>query len=445
LKISNDKFLLYSKAAFIILNIAVFIMAMTSPVLWINNEIASHRFFWSMDGIDQFSLHTGIQRIDFLKIFAFKYVDGIFRTRQFSYLIEMLSFKFWQYLGIGFFRNYSLIVLHILNTVLLGRLIFLLTRHKGISWLGSLLFLNGGISIATMLFPFRNAKLLVVTLFLMCWICVAGTKRKFPDVGLSRMMFFFVGMLLAFFTDEVSFFIFPLLFIYMILRDGWRLLRSQKFWMVLFLSGIIFTVLTCVFYTLSLRVVGEPGTMGHLNFFYDLSAYLTNPKMFSDVTKAFFLYFLRRNFGYWDLTVYGMLAMAAFVTLMGVAFLNKKDKLIKRLVVATGIIFIIKALLLPHNSGVQEIFMPLGTVFPSLLFFSYYYAYADALLVVLGIVLLIYRPHVTSKKINFLLFLVLIIGISNMIHLRHGPISKISSQKIEKKGLRHVRKHLRIC
>ena len=417
----DNRFLLYGMAALVILNITVFFIAAMSPVLWMPNEIASHRFFWSMDGIDQFTLHSGIRKTDFLKIFAAKYVDGIFRPRQFSYLIEMLSFKFWQYLGIGFFKNYTIIGLHIANTVLLWRLLFLLTRRKGMSWVGALLFLNSGIPMATILFPFRNAKILVVTLFLACWICIAGTERKFLRMGISRQAFFLTGLMLALFTDEIAFFIFPLLIVYAALREGGGLLRSKQLWAGVLFVGVVFAGLTGFFYACSLKLSGETGEGRHLIFLFRLGGYLANPRTFLDVTKAFFVFFLRRNFGYWDFTLWGSLAFMAGIILTAAVLPLKQNRLLGRIALAIGIVIAIKALLLPHNSGVHEAIMPPGTGFPSLFFFSYYYAYADALLIALGMAILLDQPRVSLRKINGLLFLVLIMGFSNWAHLKHGP------------------------
>ena len=89
--------------------------------------------------------------------------------------------------------------------------------------------------------------------------------------------------------------------------------------------------------------------------------------------------------------------------------------------IAIVCLLILKAFLLPHNSGVHKIIMPAGTVFPSLFFFSYYYPYADAML--LGIIAALSLNPVASDSRYRLLVLIMItvMSSSNIVHLKDGP------------------------
>ena len=185
-------------------------------------------FFWSMDGIEKFTVHLGFHPADLAKPFVPYFADGAFRAREVSYVLEMTAFKFWQYFGQVFFRNYTLIFLHLLNATIVWFLTARITRCKKAAWLAALLALNSGVALATLLFPFRNAKILAVTFFLIAWLLVAGSKTKFCQTPFRTRAGFFVLILLDMFTDETTFFLAALLGIVIALRDGWRGLLHPK-------------------------------------------------------------------------------------------------------------------------------------------------------------------------------------------------------------------------
>jgi len=422
MKDSPPKIIIILSALLIMVNIGIFIFANTTPIYWQQEEIVLHGFFWSMDGLDDFNLHTLLKSKDFLKPFSSYYVDGIFRTRQVSYFFEMVSFKFWQYFGKVFFQNYTLIGIHILNTMLLWLLVFRITKARETAWVSSLLFLNSGVALATLLFPFRNAKLLVMTFFLIGWLIIAYSKGKFCASSFWRIFSFLLAMVLAFFTDEIAFFIFPLLFFYIGFRDGFKELFHRRIVIAMIVSFVIWILLVLGALHMVSYTSHPNTTLGEVsNFIHNLSGYLINPQSYQDIVKAFSGYFLRRNFGYWDLTPFGIAAGVSACLLMISIFWGKPKRFQYKLCLILGIFIILKAILLPHNAGYHNTFMPKGTVFPSLFFFSYYYVYCEAVLLSLGIALLLHRPNFQSQRFVFLIGLVTIISLSNAIHLREGP------------------------
>src|SRR3989338_3172065 len=167
---ASTKLTLLICSLLIILNVGIFFYANTIPITWTQDEFFNYGFFWSMDAGNEFTLHTGFKKEDFSKIFMVKYIDEVFRTRQFYTLFEMFWFKFWQLQEDVLFKNYTLIGLHITNGILLGMIVLFLTKNKRAVILSFLLVLNSGICLATLLFPFRSAKLLAMSLFLLGWL-----------------------------------------------------------------------------------------------------------------------------------------------------------------------------------------------------------------------------------------------------------------------------------
>src|SRR3990167_2989740 len=78
----------------VIFHLGLFIFLNNIPIHWQQDEITYHRFFWSKDTPESFTLHTGLTKGDILKPFYAQQIDGVFRPRQVSYYLEMLSFKF---------------------------------------------------------------------------------------------------------------------------------------------------------------------------------------------------------------------------------------------------------------------------------------------------------------------------------------------------------------
>ena len=424
MNIPRDKFWAWVNLFLIAVNIGIFLYLNHIPLKWIQHETLLYRFYWSMDGPNQFSLHTGFNFYDFIKPFDCFYNDGIFRMRQFSYLTDMLSFKFWQYWEKGFFRNYTYIFIHLVNVGLVGWLIFSLTRRREPAIVGMLLALNSGIALATLLFPFRNAKLLIVTLFLIAWVMIVNSPGKFRASSPRRLFIFSLIILLALFTDEIAFFVLPLLLVYIVIRDGKEGLFNRRILLYALGTVVLFLILTYVFFIIYLNMTETRFyDIKFKDYFWKWGTYFTDLRTPRDVGNAFLNYFLRKNFGFWDATLPGRFSALAFLVLLilGIKSWFKSSVQIKQLVwVILGIIFL-KAFLLPHDSGVHSLLMPTEAFFPTLLFFGYYYTYVDAILLVVLVSLSLNAFILDAKKLLFLLIALTIISISNFGHLKEGP------------------------
>ncbi len=422
MKIPSKKIINFIIIALIILNVGGFFVANTFPINWTQQEMFWHGFFWSMDDVNDFHLHSGIKAKDWLKPFVAFFVDGHFRTRQVSYLFDMLSFKFWQSSGDALFRNYSLIGLHILNTFLLWILLYIITKHIWTSWLGALIFLNSSITLATLLFPFRSAKLLVISFFLFAWIIAAyDDKKKFFELNILKQTSFFLLLFLALLTDEIALFIFPLVFVTIALRDGIKSLFHKKIISGLLLTSGLFLLFIFGAYKIGLSL-GDEGVYGaHSEFLVKMSRYFSSWSTLYDTLNAFFNYFIKRFFGFWNNDYLGISSLIASCFLFLFIIFNKKKALELKIAIAICITFVLKAFLLPHNGYIHTTIMPEDATFPSLLFFSYYYVYCEALLVSMIIALLLKAAASNKKKLLFLLLCISVINSSNIFHLRKGP------------------------
>ncbi len=416
-------------AFFLLAQTAIFLYLNTRPIYWTHQEMLWHGFFWSMDGVDQFTLHTGFWLDDFLKPFYPYYVEAIFRVRQVSYLADMVSFKFWQLFGEVLFRNYTLILLHVLNVFLVWKIVFHITRRKETAWLSAFVLLNSGIAIATLLFPFRTAKILVMTLFLGAWlmiVCAPGRSpgKFFESPWLYRVGFYLL-LLAGLLTDEVSYFLFPFLFVFLVARDGLKNTVTFRSCLELLGFGMAFGFAVVGIYFLVLALPQQYlawGVMGEA--VQALLGYWQNPLAVGrDLANALFRYFLPRNFGFWDFTLLGLIAGAASLTLFASGFLRKSNSRYERWLMSglVGLI-LVKALLLPHNSGFHTQIMPPGTVFPSLLFFSYYYTYCEAVLMALWTGLFLNAALARYPRLfPIVMVCVLSLGVSTAVHLKNGP------------------------
>jgi len=407
----------------ILFNIGLFIYLNTQPMNWTNKERMWHGYFWSMQSMDNFNLDIGLHKGDLLKPFNDHFVDGAFRYRQVSYYLEMLFFKFWQMFNAVLIRDYSIIFLHVLNVLLIFKIIYYLCQSRRTAWITALLFLNSGVGLATLMYPFRNAKLLAMTFFLLAWLIVASSRNKIFSLSMRRLMGFFFMIVLALFTDEIAVFLIPILFFVVYLRDGFQGLTSRRF-----LLGVCVSMGLCLLFAfLSFRISSEvvPTTLNskeHIKFLHQLVVYFSSPfSVIKDTFKGFFIYFIPRNFGYWDLTFWGILAVIVSAFLTFIAFFSKIVQAHKRLVLfIIGVIFI-KSILLPHNSGVHHIFMPETTFFPSLFFFSYYYVYCESLLLSLVLGFLLSSTVQSHKRFVIVLGCLTVVSLSNVLHLKQGP------------------------
>ncbi len=381
--------------SFIIINLIIFGKAISIPIFWQQGEITNHHFYWSKEEPhDQSnSLKSGLHFSDFLKIFSSEYIEGAFRTRHLSYLFEMLSFKLWQHLEIIAFKDYSLILLHIINVILLFLLTQRLTKNNLTALLSAALALNSGVAMATLLFPFRTAKLLLITLFNLGWLLIMSSEGKFLQSSNRKINLFFIIFLLALFTDEIAFFLFPILFFYILLTERFSkrnvLLIFRKTLLTLsffFLSAIIFYIFDAH--------LGNGVTSWPIAYHMGTFLISINKGWFIfDIMTAFTTYFLRKNFGYWDFTFWGIASCLSFGYLLFYSVRRKQDYLLNRIV---GIIFtfiFLKALLFTHPRGYHWGIMPSNKIFPTILFFPYYYSYCESLLVSLSLGLLLNQAN----------------------------------------------------
>ncbi len=420
--LTKDKNLFLALVFILAVHLGLFIYINTRPLYWIHNELLLHRFFWSMNDINDFTLHLGFNRHDWIKPFHAMYVDGIFRTRQLSYFVEMLSYKFWQWLDVGFIRNYTLIFIHILNVVLLGILTKRLTQNNKTALFVALFSLNAGVCAATLIFPFRNAKLLVMTFFLLAWIILAKSKDRFSQTSFKNQISFYGCMLAMLFTDETGY-IFALGLIFLLLmKEGKAIFKDQRICLGLTSTLLVFLSLCAVFFKIFMHLKSSGGNFiefaGYLSNF---PSYFTHLQTLTDTACAFFQYFLKYNFGYWDKTSLGILSFLSFLFILIMMFFVRRTSIERKLIgFLFGMIFL-KAFFLPHNGGVHAIIMPPQTFFPSLLFFSYYYTYMDALLIVLAIGLALNAGFKDFKTLLIVMIPVTIMNFSNVIALKNGP------------------------
>jgi len=422
--IKENIFLIFFSFLFLI-NLLFFLIIHFYPIFYQQGEMIWQNIFWSMDmePVHSYTYHTGLRKMDFIKIFLSSQIDFLgFRMRHLSYLIDMLGFKFWQFLGIASFHNYTQSVLHALNAILLWILVFRLTKNSLTACLSSLLLLNSGIAISTLLFPFRSAKLLVVTLFLTAWIFIENKERTFSKMSVLKKTTVFTLFLLCLFTDETAVLLLPLIFIFIMLRDGVKAVFNKE---ILIYSSVMIGV--CVFLVKSFlhlsRMFHDPAPIGHLlEQLAQLRIYFLNVSdLLRDSCQAFFLYFLRRNLGYWDLSSFGILAIVSSVMLLYFMFRSRPSVLHRRLVISIGLIILLKAFILANPSGVHPYIMPANTKFPSLLFFNFYYTYSECVFIALVIGLLLNEILKRNKGIFLILLTsVTCIAYSNVIHASEG-------------------------
>ncbi len=400
---------------FVVAHLGLFLYVNQQPIYWLQNELVDQRIYWSMDDRDDFHLHTGITRKDITKPFTSRYVDGTYRTRQFSYYMEMLSFKFWQIFEIGFFKNYTLIGIHLLNVFLVGLLLYYLSKSYIVAIIGAGMLLNAGIALTTLLFPFRNAKLLVMTFILISWIIVAAWQRPLGQRRLFKVVLFFFSLFLALLTDEIAFIFVFIPFVYLSLRDGMKSLCDRK--VLIGSVSVLFGFLSAVF--LSYRSYHIYATHGQTGAQFDhlgqLFKYVLDPHTLWDVFRSFFVYFLRNNMGNWQMDVLGF---AAFISSLLLIFLIVKHlkSVDWKLVGALIFSMLIKTFILPHNGGVQSFFMPEDATFPSLYYFNYYYTYCDVVLWAILFGLMLRGVFVSFTNVVVVMCLVSAINISNGYH-----------------------------
>ena len=398
----------------ILVNFGIFGYLNTRPIHWMNDEMPCYNFYWSMVDYNNLSLHSGIDSNDLIKPFISRYNDGAFRTRQVSYFFEMLSFKFWQSLEIGFFRNYTLIILHLINVILLWFIVYRISDNKWTAWFTALLLLNSGISTATLLFPFRITKLLMVTFFLCNFLVIFKLDRNLIVSRRRCLIVFFILFVFSCLTDEIFIFLIPIYFIFIKIYKNYNILNNIRFLKYLLISFIGLIIFLLFVYHFSEHVASSIKTW-HNNYILNFLSYFKSPRTIFDNSNAFLCYFLRRNFGYWDFSFWGILAFISFMIMFASIAMGLEKSREILFPLSLLLIIIIKSFLMPHMS-IHQFIMPKNTFFPSMFFFSYYYVYSDDVLIIFCMGLLLKNFLLDIKNFFLMLCCITIISISNMVH-----------------------------
>lgn len=392
------------------------------PVLWQQGEISFHNLFWSArwDGIRDFHLASGFHPMEVLKLFSSHHLEGVFRTRHFSYLVEMLSFKLWQALGIVSFRDFSLIFLHLVNTALVFWIVRQITQNNRPAILAAALSLNSGIALGTLLFPFRHSKPLIVLLFLLGWAVVIAARGDFLNPAKRAGKFFFLIFLLALFTDEIAVFLFPVVVAYIFFTE--KIPREKMFYLLkcFVLTVGVYWLLKTAFFIVDANL--SPIVTASMPLFYlkKVLPYYENGRYLYDSARALGAYFLRRNFGFWEWSGWGIVSFAAFGCLVWLASRRKPRPLARWCALMVLLAFVVKSLCFPLL-WIDPVIMPRDTVFPSTLYFGYYYTYGEAIFWALAMGFLLSESVAGNKKFFLAgLTAVSLISASNVIHAREA-------------------------
>lgn len=403
----------------ILVNIALFCYVNTKPILWQQHEITYHNFLWSMsmDEEKPFTLQTGFHLNDFKKLFFIKEVEIQWRYRQFGNWVEMSLFKIWQLLGLVTIRSWTLILFHIINTVLLWFLVRRLTGSVLTSWICCLIFLNSGAAFATLLFPFRVLKELLIFLFLSAWLI---GKSAPGEKNYGREILFLIIMLAMILTDEMAFLFIPFLYLFLFLEKGNGFVNKRTL-LGLIPVMAIYIPLT-IFFKKIMIAIGQEGANFTPEQIQRFVGYLTSFNFIPETFRGFLFYFLRRHFGSWDQTILGMLSLVGFLALIFLCARQAGKNIRTWFLFSLLIGFILaKDMLFFHAYGIHKHIMPVDAKFPSILYFSYYYPYIDSLLLVLALGLLLGALKWENKLVvGILLAAVTVMNFSNASHTDEG-------------------------
>jgi len=392
---------------FLIINLVIFTKTLSRPVLWQQGELTNLHFFWSLNNAaatpQKAQLRTGLHFNDFSKIVSSEEYDYQFRPRHFSFFCSMLIFKLLQFLKIVTFHDPLLIFWHILNTFLVYGLVRRLTGSISSALLSAMLCLNSGVALSTLQYPHFGTKILVCTLFLACWHRLIPKKNIQPNDSRShKNIFFAIFLFLGLLTDEYIVLTFPLLILYATISH-WPKKRTLGQLGLVFLLTVTMAYIANKFFFLIDAQLGDGVAI------FPLKEYLINillapmaktSQFLHDILLAAGAYFLRRNFGYWDSTIWGALSLVSFSILVVVAWKSRPSVSERFIVFLILLTIIMKAVLVPHLWGVHPHVMPPGTIFACLLFFNHKYTYIDMLLLVilLGILFPRRKPRAPGSR-----------------------------------------------
>ncbi len=423
----------------LVINLLFFVYANTRPIQWLQDEMPAYRFFWSMDGVEKLTLHTGFTIEDFKKPFVSRFTVGAFRPRQVSNLVEMVAFKIGQFWGADYFRDYFLIFLHGLNVFLVGLLVRRLSGCVFLGWIAALMALNAGAALATLFFPFRLAKILVVTFFLSGLNLIIAQPQRFDRAKTSRLILFFSILIAGFYTDESSVFVLPLVAVYLWFFQGREVVLSPRLLKYTTVSFVIVISLGILFYFYSQPF--DNHNTWHQSYWGNYAKYFFHFSTMKDIGRSWW-FFIQRNFGYWEMSVTGAASFLSFGTL--VYFAGKSRKISQEYSFAGAVIFIIlaKTLLMPHMA-VFSYFMPADAVFPSMLYFTFYYVYIESFLFILAIIFLLFSYRENFKILAVLMGCVTVINFSNVVNMPRGVEATLKFHGLDtverKKGVERAR------
>ncbi|MDP2654124.1 MAG: hypothetical protein Q8Q08_08850 [Candidatus Omnitrophota bacterium] len=402
-------------SALCLINLAIFAGVASTPIHWQQGEFGYYNLFWSTrwEGRETLLLESGLRPTDFLKIFQSQEVDTWFRARHFSYLTEMLAFKAKQSFEIVSFHSISIFTLHLTNVTLCFLITRILTKSTAAAMLTALLCLNSGIAIATVLFPFRNAKLLVTALTLGTWLFILSTDGRFLKSSGKRIAGFIVLTMLSCFTDELSVFLVPVSFLLIFWKSP---NRKEDFPKLLMLAlGILFLHRTLYTLIILFEARFQNLIIPDLNGIYlqQLAQSYSSIAVAAEITQIFFMEFLRKNFGYWDSTWGGALSLGAFAGLVFFTLLHAHEKRHRPILTALAIVILGQCL---FSIDIFTTNIPFKN-FPSIFYANYYYTYPASIMACLWLGLGLSRTILTRKPL--VLASMLLITVINLSNFRH--------------------------
>jgi hypothetical protein len=285
------------------------------------------------------------------------------------------------------FRVRGHVVLGVMNAVLLAAVVWRLTANVWATVAGGLLVLGSGITLATMTYGFRNAKVLVMTLFLVAATVVLQKTGSRAPVAPGRLAALAAVTVLAVFTDEVALFVIPVIWFDVLRRAHGRRGALLAAGITAIVIGVLASASLAVARTVA-HNAADTGALGKA--MRGTVRLLFDEPVLRENVHAWTVYFLPRTVGAATDVAAGTAALGgiALLAVLGLAGRHRRD-VAWRLVVALPLAGAALAVLLPHNAGVHSGLMPADARVPSLLYFSYYYPYPFTVILSLWLALLL--------------------------------------------------------
>jgi len=411
----------YFLALIIAINVFFFVKANLLPIEWEQGEITYQHFFWMQESADpaEPTLKSGLHFTDLKKLLYSEAYDYHFRNRHLGYLCSMLAFKFWNGVKCVTFRDYNLVVLHLCNVVLLFFLIKVTTKNSVSAIMGSLAALNSGVALASLNFPFMPHKMLLVLLFLLAWLIMAGSLDRssgsFFQANTALAVLFFLCM----FTDEMCVFLALILIIFLMCHHSLSSKIVRNLMKKVILAGSLFLLFRSFLFhpdaLLGEGVVQSPV----IPFLKALPEMLASWQTYRDVFWAIGGFFVPKNFGIWEMSFPSLLSAFCLAGICAVLITGRHTAVQKTLAISIILSIFLKALLLPHLWGVHEYIMPPSATFACLYFVTCYYTYPDIILLAVLAGFLLSKPRFREGGL-LCVILITIINASNLLHIEHG-------------------------